>query len=134
MDIKINPLGKKLIIYGVLLFFIGLIQGALIPYFHQSGMAMIIFGLIWALLNLKEAVLKIAYYSNIFGMYAVWLAITLGAIFGASRALPIAGNGFSASSMIETAVEIIVISGSVAAVISVGLVLFGLLKSRSQNF
>jgi len=78
MDIKINPLGKQLIIYGVLLFFIGLIQGALIPYFHnprmalsahlaavQSGMAMIIFGLIWALLNLKEAVLKIAYYSSI---------------------------------------------------------------------
>ena len=60
----------------------------------QSGMAMAIFGLIWALVNLKERLLKLAYYTNIIGLYAVWFAITLGAVLGASRALPIAGHGY----------------------------------------
>ena len=61
MKIEIKPLGRQLIILGVVLFLIGLIQGALIPFFHnprmalsahlaavQSGMAMVIFGIIWS--------------------------------------------------------------------------------------
>jgi len=139
LSIKITKLGKQLILYGTLLFLIGLIQGAFIPYFHnprmalsahlaavQSGMAMLIFGIIWALLNLKNTALKVAYYTNIIGMYAIWLAITLSAALGASRALPIAGKGFSASIMTETIIEAIIIFGSISAIISVGLILLGL--------
>lgn len=146
MKIEITHLGRKLIILGLVLFLIGLIQGALIPYFHnprmalsahlaavQSGMAMAIFGLIWALVNLKEAVLKIAYYTNIVGLYAVWIAITLGAVLGASRALPIAGTGFSAAPTAEAVVELIVISGAVTTLISVFLILLGLLKGRHED-
>jgi len=98
LNIVITQLGRKLIILGVLLFLIGLIQGAFIPYFHnsrmalsahlaavQSGMAMVIFGLIWGMVNLKEGLLKLAYYTNILGMFLVWFAISLASIFGASR-------------------------------------------------
>ncbi len=146
MKIEIAPLGRKLIILGLILFLIGLIQGALIPYFHnprmalsahlaavQSGMAMAIFGLIWALVDLKESILKIAYYTNVIGLYAVWFAISLGAAMGASRALPIAGQGFSTSPTAETVVEIIVTAGAVATVISVSLIVMGLLKGRYEG-
>lgn len=146
MKIEIVPLGRKLIILGLVLFLIGLIQGALIPSFHnprmalsahlaavQSGMAMAIFGLIWALVDLKERNLKIAYYTNIIGLYAVWFAISLGAAMGASRALPIAGQGFSASSTAETVVELIVMTGAVVTVISVSLIVLGLLKGRHEG-
>jgi hydroxylaminobenzene mutase len=146
LKIEIAPLGRKLIILGLILFLIGLIQGALIPYFHnprmalsahlaavQSGMAMAIFGLIWALVDLKESILKIAYYTNVIGLYAVWFAISLGAAMGASRALPIAGQGFSTSPTAETVVEIIVTAGAVATVISVSLIVMGLLKGRYEG-
>ena len=146
MKIEIAPLGRKLIILGLILVLTGLIQGALIPYFHnprmalsahlaavQSGMAMAIFGLIWALVDLKESVLKIAYYTNVIGLYAVWFAISLGAAMGASRALPIAGQGFSTSPTAETVVEIIVTAGAVATVISVSLIVMGLLKGRYEG-
>jgi hydroxylaminobenzene mutase len=146
LKIEIALLGRKLIILGLVLFLIGLIQGALIPYFHnprmalsahlaavQSGMAMAIFGLIWALVDLKESILKIAYYTNVIGLYAVWFAISLGAAMGASRALPIAGQGFSTSPTAETVVEIIVTAGAVATVISVSLIVMGLLKGRYEG-
>lgn len=146
MNIEITPIGRKLIILGMLLFLIGLVQGALIPYFHnprmalsghlaavQSGMAMVIVGLIWKLVDLKEAFQKTAYITNVVGMYAVWFAITLGAVIGASRALPIAGDGFSASQSGELVVEVIVILGSVATVVSIFLVLAGLLKTHAKS-
>lgn len=143
MKIEITELGRKLIVLGVVLFLIGLLQGALIPHFHnprmalsahlaavQSGMAMAISGLIWGLLNLKETVLKVAYYTNVVGMYAVWFAITLAAVVGASRALPIAGSGFVATPASETAVQAIVTTGAVLTIVSVVLMVFGLLKRR----
>ena len=67
MIIKIGPIGSKLIFWGAALFLIGLIQGGLIPYFMntrmalsahlaavQSGMALMIFGIIFELISLKE--------------------------------------------------------------------------------
>ena len=146
MNIEITQLGRKLIIIGVLLFLIGLIQGAFIPNFNnsrmalsahlaavQSGMAMVIFGLIWGMVNLKDGLLKIAYYTNILGMFLVWFAISLASIFGASRALPIAGQGFSASKIAETGVEIIVVTGSVSMVVSVCLIAVGLFKGLKES-
>ncbi len=141
MNIVITPLGKQLIIAGIALFLIGLLQGALIPTFlnprmalsaHlaavQSGMAMAIFGLIWNMVNLGDRLLRVAYYTNIAGMYAVWFAISLAAFLGASRALPIAGQGFAATPAGESVVELIVTAGAVATVISVGLIFTGLLR------
>ena len=146
MKNEIELLGRKLIILGVILFLIGLIQGGLIPLFHnprmalsahlaavQSGMAMAIFGLIWGMINLKEGLLKIAYYTNIIGMYFVWFSISLASVFGASRALPIAGQGFSASIIVENIVEVIVVFGSVAMVVSISLIAFGLFRGLNES-
>jgi hydroxylaminobenzene mutase len=146
VNIVISQQGKKLIFWGALLFLIGLMQGALIPYFTnprmalsahltavQSGMAVIIFGLLWELLSVPEKWKNLAYYANIVGMYLVWFAITLAAIVGASRALPIAGSGYSSSNINETLVEIIVMAGSGFIVLSTVIIVFGLYKRLLSN-
>ncbi len=142
MTIEISMHGKKLILWGMILFFIGLLEGAAIPYFQnprmalsahlaavQSGMALVIFGIVWAMLNLRDTWSKLACYSAISGMYVVWIAITLGAILGASKALPIAGSGYSATPTGEAVVQIIVTAGAGLVLLSTGLIVFALSKS-----
>ncbi|MDP2575995.1 hypothetical protein Q8W40_27700 [Vibrio penaeicida] len=141
MNIHISSLGKKLIFWGAVLFLIGLLQGVLIPSFlnprmalsaHlaavQSGMALMIFGLIWGLLSLEEKWLRVSYYSSIAGMYFIWLAITLVAVLGASKTLPIAGKGFSSTPVGEVVVELILYAGSGLCVLSAALIVVGLYR------
>jgi hydroxylaminobenzene mutase len=145
LNIQISSLGKKLVFWGAVLFLLGLLQGALIPYFlnprmalsaHlaavQSGMALMIFGLIWGALALEEKWFKVAYYSSIASMFLVWFAISLSAVFGASRALPMAGKGFSSTLLIETVVELVVYIGAGSGVISITVIVFGLYKGLDR--
>lgn len=145
--IKIGPLGGKLIFWGAALFLIGLIQGVLIPYFlnsrmalsaHlaavQSGMALILFGVIWELLNLNKKWLIIVYRSCLMSMYFIWLAITLSAILGASKALPIVGQGYTASHFVEIVTSTILYIGSGLGIFSSLLIVFGLSRyARIEN-
>jgi len=145
MNIKITSSGEKLIFFGAVLFLLGLFQGTSIPYFHnprmalsghlaavQSGMALMIFGLIWGLLVLKEKWLSLTYYFSIISMYFIWLAITLSAVFGASKSLPIAGNGFSSSYLIETIVSLMLYIGSAAGIISIMFIVWGLYRGLAK--
>jgi len=137
--LKTGNTGKKLIFFGAVLFLLGLLQGALIPFFlnprmalsaHltavQSGMALMIFGLIWDLLVLKEKWLLVTYYTSIISMYFIWLSITFSAAVGASKALPIAGEGYSSTRFKELAIEIIIYFGSACAMVSGVLIVIGL--------
>lgn len=138
--------GRKLIFVGSLLFLFGLLQGALIPYFlnprmalsaHlaavQSGMALIIFGVIWRYLMLSPLNLIITFYSVSLGMFIVWLSITLGAVVGASKALPIAGAGFASTPAWELVVEVLVTLGAGLGVIGTALLVFGLWRGLKVN-
>ncbi len=142
MQLALNNQSKQLIIWGAVLFLLGLMQGGLIPYFlntrmalsaHlaavQSGMALMIVGLIWQLVDLSDKAKRLALIFNIAGMYLVWLAITIAAIVGASKVLPIAGAGYSASASWEMVVEVIVTSGSVLGLVATLLIVFGLYKN-----
>lgn len=138
--------GRKLIFLGVLLFLLGLLQGTLIPYFlnprmalsaHlaavQSGMALVIFGLIWQFLALSSLKMIVTFYSLASSMVLVWVSITLGAVVGASKALPLAGAGFAASRGWELIVETIVTVGAGLGIIGVGLLTFGLWRGLKPN-
>lgn len=146
MNIQITGLGKKLIFFGAVLFLLGLFQGVLIPFFYnprmalsghlaavQSGMALMIFGLIWGLLVLKEKWLKLAYYLSIISMYLIWFAITISATFGASKSLPIAGEGFSSSCFIEGVVSLLLYIGSASGVVFIVLIVLGLYKGFTKS-
>jgi len=101
----------------------------------QSGMALMILGILWSNIRLKAAHENIARLANIMGFYSLWLGLVLSAASGASPNLPIAGAGHQGSAAAEISVSILVIGGSIF--ISVGWILFvaGLIRSKdcAQN-
>lgn len=142
MSITINPDGVFLIQAGAVLFLIGLIQGLAIPKFRnsrmalsahltavQSGMALMIFGIIWSLITLELFWLNTAKWSLIASVYIIWIGISLAACSGASKALPIAGNGFTASKTSEVTVVVIETIGIMLSLFSAVLIVIGLFKT-----
>ncbi|MEO9132758.1 MAG: hypothetical protein ABI240_16350 [Sphingomonas sp.] len=134
---------KTLIAAGAILFLLGLLQGAAIQMFlnprlalsaHltavQSGMALMIAGIIWPAIALNAALKKAAQWSIILGMYALWAGLTLSAATGASTALPIAGKGFHADQLVELGASALILGAS--AVMTLGWLLFvtGIIRSK----
>ncbi len=121
MTLTISPTGFELIFSGALLFLVGLVQGVAIPKFKnsrmalsahlsavQSGMALMIFGVIWSLVALPVSWHTPVKLALILSVYLIWFGITVSAITGASKALPIAGEGYTgskASELLVTAIE-----------------------------
>lgn len=139
MTLTVSPAGLELIFSGALLFLIGLFQGVAIPKFSnsrmalsahlsavQSGMALMIFGIVWSLVDLPNAwdtLVKLALISSI---YLIWLGITVSAITGASKALPIAGKGYTGSKVSETLVTAIEAVGVLLSLVSGVAIVVGL--------
>jgi (hydroxyamino)benzene mutase len=134
---------RQLLIFGVLLFLFGLLNGAVIPYFTnprmglsahlagvQNGMALLIFGLLWPYLTLSSSTLSATYWLSLYGMYAIWGGLLFAAVWGTSRATPIAGAGYSASSLYESIVQLLLSLGSVAIIIATVFVLLGLIRTK----
>jgi (hydroxyamino)benzene mutase len=138
--IELTQIGKQLIFIGIVFFLLGLIQGALIPSVKNSrmalsghltavqcGMAIAIFGVIWSLVELPLYLEISAAYGSVLGFILIWLGITISSVSGASKALPIAGAGFSANVTVEFVVKIMVGTGSLISLISCTLLTYGLL-------
>ncbi|MCG7536542.1 hydrogenase [Pseudoalteromonas sp. OOF1S-7] len=137
---ELTQIGAQLIFIGIVLFLIGLIQGALIPYVKNSrmalsghltavqcGMAVALFGVIWSLVELPLFLELLAAYGSVFGFILIWLGITIASLTGASKALPIAGAGFSANNTIEFTVKVVVRTGSLLSLIACAVLVFGFL-------
>lgn len=138
--IELTQIGARLIFIGTAIFLVGLIQGALIPMVKnprmalsghttavQCGMALAIFGVIWSLVELPFFLELFVAYSSSLGFILIWLGITVASVTGASRALPIAGAGFSATVTAEFTVKLMVRIGSLLSLIACTLLVFGLL-------
>jgi (hydroxyamino)benzene mutase len=63
-------------------------------------------------------------------MYALFIGLFAAALFGTSRATPIAGAGYEARAWQEGLVYILLGSGSVAILIATALMLHGLSRRR----
>ncbi|MBQ4852811.1 hydrogenase [Pseudoalteromonas sp. MMG012] len=144
--IELTQIGAQLIFIGVVFFVVGLIQGALIPTVKNSrmalsghmtavqcGMALAIFGIIWSLVVLPLFLEVFVAYGGALGFTLIWLGITVASVTGASKALPIAGAGFSATVTSELTVKIMVRSGSLLSLIACTLLVFGLLPILGQS-
>lgn len=137
---------KSLIVAGALLFLLGLFQGAAVQSFAnprmalsahltavQSGMALMIVGVIWSAVWLNAAFAKIARWTIIVGMYGLWFGLTLSAATGASAALPIAGSGHKAQWLVEMGVSAIVLGSSGLMALGWSLFVLGLIRRRPQS-
>jgi hydroxylaminobenzene mutase len=134
-----SPDARRLCLHGAILFFLGLLNGALVPAFTntrlglsahlagvQNGMVLLIFGLLWKHLALAPGRLRVAAWSSIGSMYAIWLALLLGAVFGTSRATPIAGAGHVGAAWQEALVTGLLYAGSLGILVGALLVILGL--------
>jgi (hydroxyamino)benzene mutase len=126
------------------LFLFGLIQGAGIQSFvnprmalsaHltavQSGMALMIAGIVWRAVLLSSKVAVVSRGTIIVGMFGLWAGLTLSAATGAGLALPIAGQGHSATPNVEAVVFVLVVGSSGLVTIGWLLFLIGLARSRT---
>lgn len=137
---ELTQISAHLIFIGTAFFLVGLVQGALIPAVKNSrmalsghltavqcGMAVALFGVIWSLVELPLFSALFAAYGSAFGFILIWLGITLASVTGASKALPIAGAGFSANITTEVIVMLLVRIGSLLSLIACSILIFGLL-------
>lgn len=134
-----NPIPQQFLISGTVLFLLSLLSGFAMPFLAnprmgvsahvtglESGMALWALGLMWQHVALPAGAERAAQIIAVAGLYAIFISLFLDALWGTSRATPIAGAGHQASSMRETMVTVLLTGGSVASVVAVSLVLWGL--------
>jgi len=123
---------------GFVLFFLGLVNGFLIPMGRsprlglsahltgvQSGTFLIAAGLFWPNLHLAPSWSGIVAHAMWISLYAVWLSLLLAGLFGAGRGLPIAGQGITTTPAKQALVSILLIGGSLGVLLAVGAALVG---------
>ena len=132
--------GRLLIRYGVLLFFLGLVAGlaasklanprmglASHPEGVMNGIFLALLGLIWPRLRLGDATSAIAFWLVLGGAYVNWATTLAAAAWGAgSPMMPIAGLGQRGTQLQETVIGAGLVSLSVAMIVGCLLVLWGL--------
>lgn len=130
----------RLLFLGMTLFLLGLVIGLFIPLFQNprmglsahlegimNGMFLVVLGLIWSKLTLSARMLSATYWLTVYGSFANLAAVTLAAITGAGRMMPIAG-GQEGPFWIETTISFLLISLALAMIGAVSLVLVGLYR------
>ena len=123
---------KRLLLAGMILFLLGLLTGAGIPFFTntrmglaahmagvQNGLVLLVFGLVWKHVQFSPSQETWCKQLSIFSMYALWFAQVLAATWGTSSATPMAGAGYSGAEWQEMVVNLFLYSGSFAIIISV---------------
>jgi (hydroxyamino)benzene mutase len=131
---------RHLMAHGLLLFLMGLLNGVAVPRFKnprmglsahlagcQNGMVLLLFAFVWAKLNLSAVVLLTAFWMSVFSMWAIWFSLLLAAVWGTSRATPIAGAGFAANWVKELTVQALLGVGSLAIIVATVMMLWGLM-------
>ena len=123
---------------GFALFVAGLLLGAAIPRLKsprlglsahltavQGGIALIAIGLLWPHFNLGPLTSTVLSFALWISTWLLSLGIALAAVYGASKVLPIAGQGLRASAKQEQAVAILVVGSSTVLTLS-SIVIFAL--------
>ena len=134
-----NPIPQQLLISGTVLFLLSLLIGFAVPVLRnprmgvsvhvagiESGLTLWALGLMWPRLTLPAGMQLATQVLAVLGLYAVFASLLLAALWGTSRATPIAGAGHQASRPREVAVTTLLASGSLASIIAIAFVLWGL--------
>jgi hydroxylaminobenzene mutase len=99
----------------------------------QSGMTLWALGLMWQRLVLPAGTERLTQMLAVLGLYGIFMSLLLAALWGTSRATPIAGAGHQASSSREAIVTTLLAAGSLASVAAMALLLWGLWAWNAQN-
>ncbi|GAB5348120.1 hypothetical protein [Alteriqipengyuania sp. 357] len=145
MHLTLSPAGRALVVTGAALFLVGVAQGAVVDLHAnprvalsahldavQSGMAVMLAGLLWHAAGLTARAEAFARWTLAIGMVGLWLGITLAAITGASEALPMAGEGHSARPTTEGTVTMVILASSASLAAGWAMFVWGLVRNQSN--
>lgn len=127
---------------GLALFLVGLFTGFAVPAMknprmglashleaHMNGLFLIVLGLLWPYVELSQTWETITVALLVYGAWANWFATLLSGVWGAGgRMMPIAAPDHVGSGGKEAFIKFLLITLSIADVIGVGLVLWGVLR------
>ncbi len=133
-------LGNRLLQWGMVLFFLGLLTGLALPAMANprmglsshlegvmNGMFLILLGLMWHKLKLSTKSLRIGFWLVLYGTYVNWATILIAGFVGAGeKMLPIAGAGHRGSDLQELLIRISLVSLVLAILAASVIVLWGL--------
>lgn len=138
---------RGLVWHGLVLFFLGLLTGFVIPALTNprmglsahmeallNGMFLILAGgIVWDHFKLSERVATAVYWMLLYAAYGSWVFCLLAAVFGASEMLPIAGAGYSADpwqeQLIKGGLGLVAISITLACCLA----LYGIRKKPRES-
>ena len=139
MQVTIEHQAHLLLFNGMLLFLLGLLNGAAVQVFKnkrmglsahltgvQNGMVLLLFGFLWPHVSLSAGLLCASWWLSLYSMYVIWFALVLAAAWGSSRSTPIAGAGFQATKSQELIVQVLLVPASLAIIVAAGVLLWGL--------
>jgi hydroxylaminobenzene mutase len=133
-----------LIRHGLVLFFLGLLTGFVIPYVTNprmglsahmeallNGMFLILVGgVVWDLPRLSDRAATAVYWLFLYAAYGSWVFCLLAAVFGASEMLPIAGAGYNAAPWQEQLIAAGLGLVAISITLACSFVLYGIRKER----
>jgi hydroxylaminobenzene mutase len=131
---------RRLLRFGILLFFLGLVTGLLVPKLANprmglsshleglmNGMFLILLGLLWPRLKLSRRLSGITFWLAFYGAYVNWATTLVAAFWGAGATLmPMASLGQKGTPAQELFISFGLVSLSIAILGCCGLVLWGL--------
>lgn len=143
-DATLGRQGHRLLRVGSALFLLALLVGIAIPRFAvprlglsthllgiTQGIFLLVLGLVWPRLTLGALPARAANGLAVYGCLAPWTANLLGAIWGAgSPMLPMAAGAARGSDLQEAAIRVLLVSGALSLVSTMGLVVWGLRRQR----
>lgn len=91
----------------------------------MGGLVLIALGTLSAHFNLGARAKAVMHWSWVYSAYANWLGCVIGALTGASKLTPIAGEGHSGSPVAEGVVAFLLISLSIAGLVGTVLAVRG---------
>jgi hydroxylaminobenzene mutase len=127
---------------GLALFLLGLFTGFAVPAMknprmgvashmeaHMNGLFLIVLGLLWPYVRLTQTWETVTVALLVYGAWANWLATLLAGFWGAGgRMMRIAAADHIGSNVKEGFIKFLLLSLSIADVIGVGAVLWGVLR------
>ena len=137
---------RALLLYGAVLILLGLLSGLVAPEVTNprmglsahvggvlNGMLLIILGLAWPYARLSSGLDRTTTRLLLFSLYGTWGFTLLGAVFGTSQAMPIAGEGFSGERWQEALVTGGLTATALAILAAIILIVFGFARTRRES-
>ncbi len=142
-----ESLSLSLVRHGVILLFMGLLTGLLIPHVknphmglsaHLEGMMagmmlLLMGGVVWRRLVLSDNYSNLVFWLLLYASYTTWAYTLLGAILGTSKMTPLAGAGYAAPGWQETLVAVLLVSEVLSVLAAFPILIYGLNGKKVES-